>query len=99
MSNPLSQRTGYGRSPLTVTDHEQKVCTVKAWERSVQVEALRKVKELFPNLADVPAVDLTPPAATAARVTWAPRTRRRAGWASRSRRRGTTRTRGVDGVD
>ena len=25
----------------------------------MQVEASRKVKELFPNLADVPAVDLT----------------------------------------
>jgi hypothetical protein len=32
---------------------------LKAWERSVQVEASQKVKELFPNLKDVPAVDLT----------------------------------------
>ena len=32
---------------------------LKAWSRPVQLEASGKVKELFPNLADVPAVDLT----------------------------------------
>ena len=31
---------------------------LRAWERKVQVEASQKVKELFPNLSDVPAVDL-----------------------------------------
>jgi hypothetical protein len=32
---------------------------LQAWERTVQAEASMKVKELFPNLAEVPAVDLT----------------------------------------
>lgn len=32
---------------------------LKAWDRPVQAEASGKVKDLFPNLADTPTVDLT----------------------------------------
>ena len=36
----------------------EKTLLLRAWERKVQVEASSKVKQLFPNLADVPMVDL-----------------------------------------
>ena len=39
--------------------HWEQTELLKAWERPVQVEASGKVKELFPNIADVPAIDLT----------------------------------------
>ena len=34
---------------------------LRAWERAVQVEASGKVKDLFPNLANIPTVDITTP--------------------------------------
>ena len=36
----------------------EKTLLLRAWERKVQVEASSKVKELFPNMAHVPTVDL-----------------------------------------
>ena len=37
----------------------KKTDLLKAWERPAQLEASAKIKELFPNLADVPVVDLS----------------------------------------
>jgi hypothetical protein len=51
-------------SPSLYPNHPPRLCwemtdLLKAWDRPAQLEASAKIKELFPNLADVPVVDLS----------------------------------------